>query len=102
MENNMEEIKLDILIEKIQDDLDDSYKSYHSAMKLSMHTDSDMVNFCIEDAKTRLRHSDIVREKIAHIVRQSEGMQANAFRNSYIRTLESIDDLKIKLANFKI
>lgn len=90
---------LDVLIDKIQDDLDDSYKSYHSAMELSLYNNPEMVSFCIEDAKTRLKHSDMLKEKVAYIVRQLD-THGDVFKRSYIKTLEAIEDLKIKVTNF--
>lgn len=100
MENNMHIAALEILIDKIQDDLEDAYKSYHAAMKMSLYKNNDIVDFCIDDCKSRLKHSDVVRDKIAYIIRQTD-LQENPFRNSYLKTLESIEDLKIKVSKFE-
>ena len=101
MEEKMKDISLGILVKKIEDDLKDSWGSYNAAMEAKLWNNTRLADFCINDAKTRLKHSDEVKEEIAYIMKQ-DNVHENAFRYSYLATLENIENLKIKVSNFKL
>lgn len=97
----MEKELLQCLFYSIQDDLDDSWKYYRAALKMSMHNNTEMANYFINDAKARLQHSETVKEKISYVLRQMKSVDDSAYKSFYTYTLEKLDELKMKVMKFK-
>ena len=96
------EIVLNALYDRLQDDLDDAWKMYNSARELKICNDIEMSRFMLTEARARLDHSDMIKEKIDYYKSKNNIVDNSGYKTFYCFVLDKIDDLKIKVTNFKI
>lgn len=99
---NKHEIVLRSLYKRMQDDLDDSWRMYNDAMEMKACDEVEMARFTIEDAKTRLNHSDIIKEKIDYYMRKNNLMDQSHYKTFYCFVLDKLEELKMKVSKFSV
>lgn len=96
------DIVLESLYKRIQDDLDDGMRMYWEAIKMKEHEEKEMARFTIADAKSRMEHADIVKDKIDSYKKSNNMTDTSEHKTFYCYVLEKIEDLKIKISKFSV
>lgn len=99
---NKHDIVLGSLYHRLQDDLDDSWKMYNEAREMKACDENEMARFTIDDVRTRLNHSDVVRDKIEYYKKKNDLMNTSEYKTFYCFVLDKLDDLKMKVSKFSV
>lgn len=96
------ELVLKSLFYNLKDDLDDAWHSYNDAKMLKELEELDIARFKLTDAKARVDHSEIVKEKIESYIRKHSLDTESPHKVFYHYILEKLDELKMKIQKCSI
>lgn len=94
------EIVLNSLYYRLQDALDDSWKMYNDAREMKAYGELEMARATLDDARMRLNHSDVVRDRIESYKKKNDLNDSSEYFYCFI--LDKLDDLKMKVSKFSV
>lgn len=101
-EMSKHDVVLSALFYSLQDDLNDAWKMYDNFKKMKEHDEIEMARFTLADAKNRVDHAEIVRDKIDYYIKKNGIIDNSSYKIFYCNTLEMIEELKIRLSKVTI
>lgn len=99
---NKHEIVLKSLFYNLKDDLDDAWNSFNDAKMLKELDELEIARFKFSDAKSRVEHSEMVKEKIESYIRKHALDTESPHKVFYHYILEKLEELKVKIQKCSI
>lgn len=96
------DIVLESLYRRMQDDLDDGMRMYWEAIKMKEHDEKEMARFTMADAKSRMEHADIIKDKIENYKKANDMTGSSEYKTFYCYAVENIEELKMKISKFTV
>lgn len=70
--------------------------------RMKEHDEKEMARFTMADAKSRMEHADIIKDKIETYKKANNMTGSSEYKTFYCYVIENIEELKMKISKFSV